>query len=91
MNRMTWITVWGLFFLFSSIPAVLGQASKPPQKTPELLAQGKKLFEQNCVMCHGAKGDGKGQLGAALKPSPTDFTQPLSEWPFSKGEQKKSL
>ncbi len=29
---------------------------KPPQKTPELLSQGKKLYEQNCVPCHGLKG-----------------------------------
>lgn len=89
MNKITWITVWGLFFLFSSIPVVPGQTSKPPQKTPELLAQGKKLYEQNCVVCHGPKGDGKGQLGAALKPSPTDFTKPLNQWPYSKGDQKK--
>jgi len=25
-------------------------------------------------MCHGAKGDGAGKLGAALKPKPRNFT-----------------
>ena len=27
-----------------------------------------------CKMCHGAKGDGAGKLGAALKPKPRNFT-----------------
>lgn len=27
-----------------------------------------------CKMCHGDKGDGGGKLGAALKPSPRNFT-----------------
>ena len=60
-----------------------------PKKTPELLNQGKKLYEQNCVTCHGSKGDGKGQLGAALKPPPSDFTKPFKQWPYSKGDLKK--
>lgn len=61
----------------------------PPKKTPELLAQGKKLYEQNCSMCHGPKGDGKGQLGAALKPAPSDFAEPLKQWPNTKGDLQK--
>jgi mono/diheme cytochrome c family protein len=40
---------------------------------------GKKIFTKTakpmaCKMCHGDKGDGKGKLGKALKPSPRDFT-----------------
>jgi high-affinity iron transporter len=89
MKRTLWIMILGLIFLFSSITVVLGQAPKATQKTPELLAQGKKLYEQNCVMCHGPKGDGKGALGAALKPPPNDFTQPLSQWPYTKGTINK--
>ena len=73
MKNLLWIIVLGFFFLFSSFDRTLGQSPKPPKKTPELLAQGKKLYEQNCVTCHGPKGDGKGQLGAALKPAPSDF------------------
>jgi len=80
------IAVGFLLILFSF---GLGFSQTPPKKTPELLSQGKKLFEQNCVTCHGPKGDGKGQLGAALKPPPTDFTQPLKQWPYSKGDLKK--
>ena len=43
------------------------------RKHLNLLAQGKKLYEQNCMPCHGPKGDGKGPAGALLKPPPRDF------------------
>lgn len=35
---------------------------------------GKKIFTQNCVICHGVKGKGDGMAGAALKPKPANFT-----------------
>lgn len=42
-------------------------------------AAGKKIYNKTakpmaCKMCHGAKGDGAGKLGAALKPKPRNFT-----------------
>ena len=88
MKRLLWIVVLGLFIFFPIIGQSLSQ-SAPPKKTPELLAQGKKIYEQNCVTCHGPKGDGKGPLGAALKPPPSDFTKPFNQWPFGKGDLKK--
>ena len=88
MKTMISVIVLGFFIFFSSLGQTLGQ-SAPPKKTPELLTQGKKLYEQNCVTCHGAKGDGKGQLGTALKPPPSDFTKPFNQWPLSKGDLKK--
>lgn len=88
MKRLLWIVVLGLFIFFPIIGQSLSQ-SAPPKKTPELLAQGKKIYEQNCVTCHGPQGDGKGPLGAALKPPPSDFTKPFNQWPFGKGDLKK--
>jgi mono/diheme cytochrome c family protein len=88
MKKLLWIIMLGSFFLFSSLGQSLGQ-SAPPKKTPELLAQGKKLYEQNCMPCHGPKGDGKGPAGALLKPPPRDFNRPLSQWTYSKGDLKK--
>jgi mono/diheme cytochrome c family protein len=38
--------------------------------------KGKDLYANNCQICHGIKGDGKGQAGLALNPRPTDFTKP---------------
>lgn len=43
--------------------------------TPELVAQGKELYAQQCVACHGAAGDGKGAAAAALNPPPRNFMQ----------------
>ena len=75
--------------LLFSLGAVLGKEPPPPKKTPQLVSQGKKLFEQNCVPCHGAKGDGKGVLASTLKPSPSDFALPLKQWPHTKGDPGK--
>ena len=75
-----------LLFLLGT---ALAEDPSPPKKTPELLSQGKKLYDQNCVTCHGPKGDGKGQLGTALKPVPSDFTKPFHQWAFGKGDLKK--
>jgi mono/diheme cytochrome c family protein len=88
MKRLLWVVLLSSFFIFSSLGQSLGQ-SAPPKKTPELLAQGKKLYEQNCMPCHGPKGDGKGPAGALLKPPPRDFNRPLSQWTYSKGDLKK--
>ena len=88
MRKILCLMITGSLLLFS-----LGTAHAkdpiPPKKTPELLNQGKKLYEQNCVTCHGSKGDGKGQLGSALKPPPSDFTKPFQQWAFGKGDLKK--
>jgi high-affinity iron transporter len=88
MGKILQVIVAGSLLLFV-LGAALARDPIPPKKTPELMNQGKKLYEQNCVTCHGSKGDGKGQLGAALKPPPSDFTQPLKQWPYSKGDLKK--
>ena len=38
--------------------------------------KGKDLYANNCRICHGIKGDGKGQAAISLNPRPTDFTKP---------------
>ena len=72
-----------------SISGVAFGQAKMPIKTAELITQGKKLYQQNCLPCHGNKGDGKGPVGAVLQPPPNDFTKPLKEWPTSKGDPQK--
>jgi len=88
MKELVCCIIAGSLFMLSS-QWVFGQAQKPPKRTPELLSQGKKLYDQNCASCHGPKGDGKGQLGTALKPSPSNFTKPFKQWTFGKGDLKK--
>ncbi len=89
MKRLLWIMVIGCLFLSYPFNMALGQAKRPPAKTPELLDLGKKVYEQNCSPCHGTKGDGKGPAGVVLKPPPNDFNNPLKEWPKTKGDPNK--
>ena len=77
----------GSLFLLATIGLAANPA--PPKKTPELLKEGKKIYEQICATCHGSNGDGKGPAGAALKPPPNDFQKPLKEWPNTKGDPQK--
>ena len=34
---------------------------------------GKYVFERNCMVCHGPRGDGKGEMAASLSPKPRNF------------------
>jgi mono/diheme cytochrome c family protein len=47
----------------------------PVKPTAESLARGKKLYGYDCAMCHGEKGDGKGDMASDMK-NVTDFTKP---------------
>lgn len=46
----------------------------PLKPTPEVLAKARKLYGYDCAMCHGAKGDGKGELVADMKLTVKDYT-----------------
>ena len=51
-------------------PATAAAATKkanPVKATPEVLAAAKKIFGYDCAMCHGANGDGKGELVESMK------------------------
>jgi mono/diheme cytochrome c family protein len=37
---------------------------------------GKKIFNQNCVVCHGVAGHGDGPASAGLNPKPANFSDP---------------
>ena len=49
---------------------------KAKKASPEIIAEGKKIFEGKgtCVNCHGKKGDGNGPAGKVLNPGPRNFT-----------------
>lgn len=46
-----------------------------PLNTPDV-QQGKALYQDQCVSCHGVTGAGDGPLAAQLDPSPIAFTDP---------------
>ena len=89
MKSCVWMVTVGSLFLFASFGVGLGADAKPLKKTPDLVDLGKKLYEQNCVPCHGAKGEGKGALANTLTPHPSDFALPLKDWPNTKGNPEK--
>ncbi len=53
---------------------VVGNTSPVPA-TQQSLATGQKLFETNCVTCHGREGRGDGPLANQLPTKPPDLTQ----------------
>jgi mono/diheme cytochrome c family protein len=44
--------------------------------TPQLIEQGKTLFDNNCATCHGGKGLGDGPAATTMTPRPQNFTKP---------------
>jgi mono/diheme cytochrome c family protein len=56
------------------IPAVDPKTLMTP--SPELIARGKVLFENNCAACHGAQGGGDGPAAATMNPRPRNLAKP---------------
>lgn len=48
---------------------------KPWNSSPELVAHGKVIYQNNCAVCHGAEGKGDGPAGASLQPPPRNFVE----------------
>ncbi|MGB0910666.1 MAG: c-type cytochrome [Nitrospirales bacterium] len=62
---------------------------KPPfEATPEILAEGKKIFlgPGGCISCHGPEGKGDGGAASNLPIQPRDFTNPKFKKYRSLGE-----
>ena len=55
------------------IPADAAKQVNPVKPTAESLAAGKKMYGYDCAMCHGASGDGKGDLAGDMKLKMMDF------------------
>lgn len=63
------------FFAFPSTGQEGSAGSTRPALTPELLAEGKSLYEANCTACHGVTGKGDGVAAYLLLPRPRDFSE----------------
>lgn len=63
-------------------PAFIPNLSAPenPVEADETsISRGKTLFEINCVMCHGATGEGTGSVSALLANKPANLTLDVTQ------------
>jgi mono/diheme cytochrome c family protein len=68
------------------VPAEAARMVNPVKPTPEGLAHAKKIYGYDCAMCHGEKGDGKGDAVADLKLKMKDYTDPAALKDLTDGE-----
>jgi hypothetical protein len=54
-------------------PEEFSNAVNPYEGDPDVVAEGQALYQQNCVSCHGANGQGDGPAASALNPKPPDL------------------
>ena len=55
-------------------PSQEGTAPKSSKAANDALARGKKIYDIDCALCHGANGDGKTDLAKDMQLSLSDFT-----------------
>lgn len=74
-----------------ALPAISSKAASvsasPAPIVPALKgnsSNGRPLYEQNCVACHGTAGDGKGPRAAVIVPKPRSFVSVESRAAFSR-------
>lgn len=60
--------------------------ANPVKPTPESLAHAKKVYGYDCAICHGATGDGKGDMVSDLKLKMKDYTDPSALKDLTDGE-----
>ncbi|MEK6555483.1 MAG: cytochrome c [Bdellovibrionota bacterium] len=51
----------------------IADVKKPWEHNEGVIAHGKKVFANNCAVCHGPEGKGDGPGGAALNPKPRNL------------------
>lgn len=67
-----------LFFLLASLVLVVSSAfAQSPEPSFEVYAHGRYVYERNCIICHGKRGDGKGELSETILPKPRSFREGL--------------
>jgi len=54
-------------------PAAADERKNPVKPTPEGIAAVKKIYGYDCAMCHGAAGDGKGDVAASMNLTMKDW------------------
>ena len=58
------------------IPAADAAKVNPVKATPVSIARARKVYGYDCAVCHGANGNGKGELSASMNLK--DYTDPAA-------------
>ena len=58
----------------------------PTKPNPITTTHAKKMYGYDCAMCHGANGNGKGDVGASMTPPLKDWTDPAALKDMTDGE-----
>lgn len=82
MTRAILVAVVGVYFATTvhpaeqRVPESYQKLKNPLKPTKEVLETARKLYNQQCALCHGAegKGDGAEAKKANFKPPPANFT-----------------
>lgn len=71
-------------------PLVIPESEKkrlnPVPNVPEAIEAGKVLYNSQCAMCHGARGDGKGDVAISMKMKMPIFSDPKVQAKRTDGE-----
>lgn len=68
------------------MPADAATLVNPVKSTAESQAHAKMVYGMDCAMCHGTKGDGKGDLVADMHLTMKDLTNPATLKDMSDGQ-----
>jgi len=59
---------------YASIPVEATREQNPVKSSPESIGRAKKWWNLDSALCHGASGDGKGDIAKDMKLNMADFT-----------------
>ena len=74
LRRLFWVR-WCFASVLFLLPTALGVAGEALSLDFTLYAQGRYVYERNCIVCHGPRGDGKGEMSQGLAPMPRSFRE----------------
>jgi mono/diheme cytochrome c family protein len=66
------------------VPAADAAKVNPVKATPASLAKARKMYGYDCAMCHGATGNGKGEVAADMNLK--DYTNPAALHDLTDGQ-----
>jgi mono/diheme cytochrome c family protein len=75
--RRRWFALVSSLAMFTrTLAATTNNASFRAELPDDTLwPQGRYVYQRNCLVCHGAQGDGRGEMGNELTPPPRNFAR----------------